>query len=303
MNNVSVDSDGNLDVTKMPDGQSWATGLKVPLTVARYIVMAMLYGGFTAVVIGVFLMKAPQEVWDGHEPPVSPAVMCTILLSSMFFMVYLLVAITKTIFELSKNLRSSPILLKLEASATSAKMTVNFAPMLCILFIGARMRALQIDPKNGNPQSCARNCFFMCTFSVLIQALLVILLPFLAKGECRRGAFDGDVAFTMENQKVGAVIEVLRYLCLFALFGGIATVVYSVFVIQHPEGPSKTPPVSPSMRCAIALTFQYFLVYTLLFISVTIKSFLSGQSSRSSDPEEGSSIRSEAETLATRAMG
>ena len=27
--------------------------------------------------------------------------------------------------------------------------TVSFAPMLCILFIGARMRALQLDPVRG----------------------------------------------------------------------------------------------------------------------------------------------------------
>ena len=33
-----------------------------------------------------------------------------------------------------------------------AATTVNVAPMLGILFIGARMLALQIDPKHGNPQ-------------------------------------------------------------------------------------------------------------------------------------------------------
>jgi len=167
-------------------------------------------------------------------------------------------------------------------------MTVNFAPMLCILFIGARMRALQIDPRNGNPQSWAQKCFFMCTFSVLVQALLVILMPFIAKGNCKRGKFEGDIAFKMDNPTAGLVMTAVRYVCLLALYGGIAVVVYSVYVIKHPDGESKTPHVSPAMQCVITLTVQYFLIYVLLFICITIKSFVSGQGL--SDEEDNAPI-------------
>ena len=45
-----------------------------------------------------------------------------------------------------------------------AKYTVNMAPMLCVLFIGARMRALQIDPVHGSPQPWAQFCFFLCAY-------------------------------------------------------------------------------------------------------------------------------------------
>jgi len=257
---------------------------------------------FSVVVLGVFMMKGPKEIWGNQEPPVSPAVMCTIFLSGIFFLVYLLVAIVKTCFEVSAGARSSPVLLKLEASATAAKMTVNFAPMLCILFVGARMRALQIDPKNGNPQSWAQNCFFMCTFSILIQALLVILMPFVARGECKRGACEGDVSFIMENPRVGAVMTAMRYICLVALYGGAIAVVYSVFVIQHPDGRKMTPPVSPAMKCVIALTVQYFIIYTVLFICITIKSFVSGQGMNANDAEQASLMRFESDQPFTRAM-
>merc|ERR1719183_2005124 len=125
----------------------------------------------------------------------------------MFFLIYLIVAVSQTLFEILPSLREAPGLAKLQASATAAKMTVNFAPMLSILFVGARMRALQIDPKHGNPQPWAQKCFFMCTFSVLIQAILVMLLPFVAGGECKRGACEGDVAFVMENRTIGAVLS------------------------------------------------------------------------------------------------
>jgi len=299
MGNVRTDEEGNLDVTRLPDMHP--TAVKV-LTVLRYIVMAMLYGGFTAVVVGVFTMQGPKEIWGNQELPVSPAVMCTILLASLFFLIYLLVAITKTVFELSRNLRHSPFLLKLESSATSAKMTVNFAPMICILFIGARMRALQIDPKNGNPQRWAQNCFFLCTLSILIQALLVLILPFATKGECRRGLVEGDVAFSMESPKLGAFMTFVRYLCLLALYGGIGAVVYSVFVIQHPDGPAMTPPVSPAMQCVINLTVQYFSVYTLMFICATIKSCVMPTSAPSTGDSEQQAIRFAVESPLSGAM-
>jgi len=273
MNKVETDAEGNLDVSKIQNAHPLAVKL---LTIARYIVMAMLYGGFTVVVLGVFMMKGPKEIWGNQQLPVSPAVMCTILLSGMFFLVYLGMAVTKTCFELSNSLRDSPVLSKLESGMESAKMTVNFAPMLCILFIGARMRALQIDPKNGHPQTWAQKCFFMCTFSILVQMLLVITMPFVARGICKHGKVEGDISFKMANPTVGAVMTAIRYVCLVALYGGVVVVIYSVYVIKHPEGRSKTPVVSPAMQCVITLTVQYFLVYIVLFGLLTAKSFISG---------------------------
>merc|ERR1719265_2705927 len=142
---VKCDEDGNLDMSKMQVGGIMGT----TISVVRYIVMSCLYGGFITVCYGAYVMKGPKEIW-GEEgaPPVAPAVACTINLATQFFLVYLGVALVKTTVELSGP---SPFLAKLGGLFTLAKFTVNFAPMLCVLFIGARMRALQMDPKNGNP--------------------------------------------------------------------------------------------------------------------------------------------------------
>lgn len=271
--NITTDADGNLDTSKM---DSHPIVVKV-LTLLRYLAMLALYGGFSTVVGGIFVMQGPKEIWGDAAPPVSPAVGCTMLLTAMFFVVYLLVAVTKTIFELSPGLRSSKALLKLEASAGAAKMTVNFAPMLAILLIGARMRALQIDPKLGNPQPWAQKAFFACTFSILAQAILALVLPFATDAECKRGDCEGDVSFVMKNKVLGAVLEIVRYACLLALYAGIVTVIYSILVIQNETDPSLTPPLAPALSCTISLTVQYFLIYTLLFVCITIKSFVLDQ--------------------------
>merc|ERR1719191_496661 len=184
-----------------------------------------------------------------------------------------MVALVKTTVELSG---SSPFVRKLEGLLTLAKYTVNFAPMLCILFVGARMRALQIDPKYGNPQKWAQNCFYLCTYSVLVQTLLVIIMPFATKCECKQGPSEGDVVFVMENKTLGIVMTIVRYCALVALYAGFTAVMVSVFIIEHPKDVRLTPPISPAMQCVMNLTVQYFTIYLALFVCITIKQFAPG---------------------------
>jgi hypothetical protein len=266
--NVKTDEDGNLDTSGMESGGIMGT----VISVVRYIVMAALYGGMITICYGAFVMKGPKEIW-GEEgaPPVSPAVGCTMNLAMQFFIVYLGVALTKTAIELTG---SSEFLTKLHGLFVMAKFTVNFAPMLCILFIGARMRALQMDPKHGNPQKWAQNCFFMCTYSVMVQTILVIIMPFVTECKCKQGASEGDVVFEMENAMLGNIVLAVRWICLLALYGGFTAVMYSVFVIEHPTDVSLTPAISPAMQCVMNLTLQYFFIYLCLFICITAQQVL-----------------------------
>jgi hypothetical protein len=265
---VKCDEEGNLDMSKMQVGGIMGT----VVSMVRYIIMAALYGGFITICYGAFVMEGPKEIW-GEEgaPPVSPAVACTMNLATQFFVVYLLAALVKTTVELSGP---SPFLTKAGGLLTLARFTVNFAPMLCILFIGARMRALQMDPKHGNPQKWAQNCFYLCAYSVMIQTLLVLIMPFCVECECKQGSSEGDVVFEMENQMIAMIISAIRWICLLALYGGFSAVIYSVFVIEHPTDVSLTPPISPAMQCVMNLTVQYFFIYLCLWICITAQQFM-----------------------------
>merc|ERR1740129_1995957 len=109
--------------------------------------------------------------------------------------------------------------------------------MLCVLFIGARIRALQIDPKNGAPQAWAQWCFYLCAYSVLVQTVMVIVVPYLG-GKCEKGDCEGDVTFTFEGgmKTFAMVIDGVRYLLVLALYGGFTAVVCSVFMIEAKDG-------------------------------------------------------------------
>jgi len=234
--------------------------------VLRWVTMAMLYGGFTTVCVGAISMEAPKELWPDGQPPVSPAVACTMNLSMQYFAVYLAIAVLQT-WEQFNSVTSETR--KLGGILQLATNTVNFAPMLCILFIGARMRALQLDPKYGNPQAWAQNCFYLCSYSVLVQLILVLAVPYVLGGNAVEGDSEGDITFELPNPTLFMVMSAVRYLLMLALYGGFTAVIVSVFLIEAKEGP--TPPVSPTMQCVMNLTVQFFFVYLLLWVLLTLR--------------------------------
>jgi len=262
---------------KTPMGNS---SLQFVFNALRYLTVIGLYVGFGGVVVGVFLFEPPAGVWDGPIPPVSPAVRCTVMLSLTFFLIYLGLAISRTYTQyVGGNTGNS----KFEMVMTRAADTLGMAPMLCALFLAARMRALQMDPIGGNPQRWAQNCFFACTFALMTQTILAIAVPLMLDGDVKKGKVEGDAEITVENGFMSKVLTVARFLIMLFVYAGAVAVVCSVFTIQHPDGDHLTPPLSPTMQCVLNLCFQYFLIYALLWIFVTIEDFVSIELPKSRD--------------------
>merc|ERR1719327_1968599 len=96
------------------------------------------------------------------------------ILSVTFFLVYFLVAVSRTYSQfMGGNLSTS----KFETVMLRASDTLAFAPMLSVLFLAARMRALQMDPVTGNPQKWAQGCFYACTYALLCHTVLAVMVP------------------------------------------------------------------------------------------------------------------------------
>jgi len=257
------------------------SALQFVFNVIRYLTVIGLYVGFGGVVVGVFLFEPPAGVWDGPIPPVSPAVRCTVMLSLTFFLIYLGLAISRTYTQYVGGNTGTT---KFETVMTRAADTLGMAPMLCALFLAARMRALQMDPIGGNPQRWAQNCFFACTFGLMTQTILAIAIPLVLDGEVKKGKVEGDAEITVkENGFLSKVLTVARFLIMLFVYAGAVAVVCSVFTIQHPDGDHLTPPLSPTMQCVLNLCFQYFLIYALLWIFVTVEDFVNIEFPKSKD--------------------
>merc|ERR1719161_2479662 len=244
----------------------------IAFTALKYIILLMLYVGALGVVYGIITFVPPAGTWpEGKKFPVAPAVQCTIILSCQYFLVYggIQIARSWTQFTgIAPNFTS-----KAETALMTATASMNFAPMLAVLFIGARMRALNMDPINGNPQKWAQNCFFMCTYALLAQTICSVAVPLVLQGDVKQGKVEGDMEYEVENKALGMILAIGRYVMMVCIYVGVGCVIYSIFTIEHPQGPECTIPISPTMQCVINLTFQFFFVYIWIWAAITIKEF------------------------------
>merc|ERR1719165_11585 len=185
---VKTDDEGMMDNEGANPFENSA--LAIAFNVIRYVAFLGLYVGFGAVCVGVFLFKPPAGVWDGPIPPVSPAFACTMILSVTFFMIYFLVAVSRTYSQQTGGQLAEG---KFENVMLKAADTLAMAPMLSVLFLAARMRALQMDPITGNPQPWAQNCFFACTYSLVCQTVLACIVPLALSGKVvKNEKIEGD---------------------------------------------------------------------------------------------------------------
>jgi len=243
----------------------------IAFTVMKYLILVGLYGGAIAIVYGIITYEPPAGTWpEGKTYPVAPAVQCTMILSCMFFATYGLIQVSRTWTQFTGSKFT-----KFENAMMTATNCMNFAPMLAILFIGARMRALQMDPVNGNPQVWAQTCFFMCTYAVAAQTCLAIAIPLVLGGEVKVGKTEGDMEYTVENKMLGTVLTLGRWAIMICIYVGFSCVIWSIFSIEHPQGAQYTPPISVTMQCVINLTVQFFFVYGMIWACVTLKEFTS----------------------------
>merc|ERR1719159_1939320 len=141
-----------------------------------------------------------------------------------------------------------------------------------------------MDPITGSPQKWAQNCFYMCTYAVMMQCILAIAVPLVLGGSIKKGdKGQGDVEYTVNNKTLGTCLLVARWIIMISVYLGITAVIWSIFTIEHPKGPQYTPPISVTMQCVINLTVQFFIVYLLLWIAQTAKDFLGWELRRVSE--------------------
>merc|ERR1719201_2466248 len=148
------------------------------LTTLRYLILLGLYGGLAGVIVGINIYLPPGADDLNKLPPPAPAVMCTMILAVFFFGIQLVIAVCRSYTEFT-GVEFPKTVGVMNGAAT----TVEFAPMLSILFLAARMRALQHD---GQPQKWAQDCMFAATYAMCATTLLAMLVPVLMNGEMKQ---------------------------------------------------------------------------------------------------------------------
>merc|ERR1719265_550977 len=97
----------------------------------------------------------------------------------------------------------------------NAKGTLAFCPMLSILFVAARLRAMTLTNWKGAPQGWCQDGMYMATWSILIQFLMVLLIPvctLVMEGKATHPEVDedGNVKFKPEGKIALVIVEIIR---------------------------------------------------------------------------------------------
>merc|ERR1719174_1496315 len=171
--------------------------------------------------VSVFLIEHP----DGAEktPPISPAMQCVMNLAVQFFTIMFLLFVSITVRQFTGMGEFAILIFE------AGQKTVMFAPMLAMLFIGCRMRALQLTkatdgtiPPGAGPQGWAQECMFLATWAVFVQVLLVILMGAMYAVEMDE---DGNVLPPKNaNACIGGIVTFTRYFCMICMYGGVGSI-------------------------------------------------------------------------------
>merc|ERR1719352_2147517 len=195
------------------DKESWTAKAA---TVVRFLIMLAVYAGTIAVVCSVFTIKHPE----GKEltPPLSPTMQCVLNLAFQYFLIYALLWIFITL----KDFTGFELTSAMQAIET-AKSTVAFAPMIAVLFIATRMRALQMTDNKGAPQGWVQDGMYLATWSILIQFLMCLIMPFFTGKPYTPDSLDAPVSKENEtnvsNYYGALAVSIVRYFALVALLG------------------------------------------------------------------------------------
>merc|ERR1719359_2656948 len=171
---------------KLPtEGTQVASLVTKVLDAIQYAAIIGLYAGAGVVTAGLLTMERPAAL--GGEIPVSDESKRTITLIIQYFVVYLAWKVSNTVDLYVPNSYNATKVLEM------AQHTIAYAPMCAILFMAARMRALQLDPEDGAPQGWARACFYIATYSILFQTIVAVAVPLVLGGTAKRGEVEGEV--------------------------------------------------------------------------------------------------------------
>jgi len=231
----------------------------------RKLAMTIIYACFTSVCFGVLLMEPPPELVARAQPGeswnhVSPGVACTVFLTVIYFAVYLSFICVRLANEyglLGQRLRFCRAQEYLKSTSTTVAV---FAPMLCALFIGTRIRLLQLDPLHGNPERWVRMLYYGCSVCFVLHTVLAMLSTWVDLREQQVDGTGAPVARQYErgSRPISKGLELLKLVLMGLISTGVLHIINHFFLLPLFEETGR--PLAPSLQCIALLTMMYFAV-------------------------------------------
>jgi len=197
-----------------------------------------------ACIVGNVFLTAYQE-----EKELSTMMKATLTLTKVYFAVMCVLTAVLLMEDIKDDTKALHLL---KRTAIESCISLQLAPLLSVLFIGTRMRALQITQQEGNPQGWAQDAMISAVFAVCVQSLCCLVLPiFLAKA-AERGQKqqtidgkpvdpdadveqeinvdeDGNIDYDTTPMIGAYAVAMVKYLALLCLHGSVITICFAIY--------------------------------------------------------------------------
>jgi len=171
------------------------------------------------------------------KQPLSPMFRVISLLSALYFGVHVLQWLASFCSGQGRAI---------QGTAHAATVCVSLAPLLSVLFLACRMRALQLTDQQGNPHWWAQDCMKLCVTAILMQVCCCLLLPVFT-GMATTVDDDGNAEYDLKPLFAAYVVQIIKYVALLCIYGSGLTVCASIGMMHvgmskdmaHPDAAVK----------------------------------------------------------------
>jgi len=199
---------------------------------------------------------------SASAPALSPAINATLVLAAMYFGVHILTSLAffaQDVFKKGSKMLQDTLL--------AAGVSCSYIPLLSILFIAARMRALQISDQKGSSQVWAQDCMWLCVLATFIQVFCCLMMPIFT-GSATKVDEDGHSQYDLRPMIGAYAVTAVKYIALFCLHGGVLAIIVSVFLLD--------PETAMLPRRERGFDFKtYLIVFGVVAVVFLIACFLS----------------------------
>jgi len=185
-------------------------------------------------------------------PPMSPALRCVVSLTTLFFCVYLAAVIARLARVIAANMmkdRSSRPT-RCEAALAQATDALALAPMLSVLMIAGRLRAMHLELPDGDPPRWVQLCMYASTAGFFLRFLLNVAC--------------GGSKWT-EGSLYQRLVQVSYCSASAVLYGGCAAIVCGILAMEA-SPPLQSLPLSPMMKSLTTMAVSYIVECMMLEI-------------------------------------
>jgi len=173
--------------------------------------------------VGVVAISILYHWGPNEEQVLSPTMVGVLILEAVFFSVHGLMwlnAVFRDLLNINWRLFRDTLL--------AASVSLSFAPLLGLLYVGARVRALQITQQEGSPQWWEQVCVYLTVAAVIVQLLCCLCLPIFS-GVAASVDPEGNTIYDLRPLVCAYGVTLVKYCALISLHGGVLGICVAIF--------------------------------------------------------------------------